>query len=571
MKKSLQLLTLVASCFSLTTYAQIQNFNVKWQDKYQHTTVAGFSNEARKLVSDPSSGEVFMLSDVTSDLNQFGVPTANIYHYVVLNKYDSTGTLLGSVSINVSEHESNGFDLKSSFGMSLDGSGNVYIGYMNLHTTTDFDVNISKYTAALAHVWTYKYNGSTKDEGISLQVTNAGMAYALVKSVSSSNIPRYRIIRANAQGTSATPFYSFTPGNDVLNSLALDNSGNAYVTGYQLLGVGGQHLMTASIGTVGSNGVLRWISVDSCLTLAGDDVGRYVSIGADGYTYVTGASQGSVSHGVDAVIVKYGSATGKRAWIKYINYTLSDGGFFVMSSDVNLIYVGWKGGSNAYVEEMSAANGNSWRRATYSPQPNQPYTSINGISLADMKISVGKNVYLTGTVHAQDNSKFYDAPFLIKVSFASRGAAKVELAIPVDGDFNSSRKSVAMALNNYQRTVYHACSIAEDYDTHLSESAEITSLGGMNLFRHSPTVGLSSEINVYPNPVSDFLMIRGAQTAATLKLFNAIGKDVTPTGWNQDVSSPEVKMDLRTLPKGIYLLKLISQNGTEQVRKIIKD
>lgn len=571
MKKSLQLLTLVASCFSLTTYAQIQNFNVKWQDKYQHTTVAGFSNEARNLVTDPSSGEVFMLSDVTSNLNQSGVPTANIYHYVVLNKYDSTGALVNSVSIDVNEHESNGFDLKSSFGLLLDGSGNVYLGYMNLDATTDFDVNISKYTSALSHVWTYKYNGSTKDEGISLQVSNTGMAYALVKSVSSSNIPRYRIIRANAQGTSAAPFYSFTPGDDILNSLALDNSGNAYVTGYQLLGVGGQHLMTASVGAVGSNGVLRWISIDSCLTLAGDDVGRYVSIGADGYIYVTGASQGSVSHGVDAVIVKYGAATGKRAWIKYINYTLSDGGYFVMSSDVNLIYVGWKGGSNAYVEEMSAVNGNSWRRATYTPLPLQTYTSINGVTLADMKISAGKNIYLTGTVNAQDNIHLFDAPFLIKVSFASRGAAKVELAIPVDGDFNNSRRSVGIALNNNQRTVYHACNVSEDHVTHAAESAEITSLGGMNVFRIEPSSGLSSEISVYPNPVTDFLMVRGSQTASTLKLFNAIGKDVTPASMNPDVASPEVMMDLRSLPKGVYLLKLISKNGTEQVRKIIKD
>ena len=78
--------------------ASFAQFSITWNAPYQHTTSAGFSNEDRRIVEDPS-GNIFEMLDVTSDIDPTGLH-GGTWNYLVLNKYSPNGVLLHSININ---------------------------------------------------------------------------------------------------------------------------------------------------------------------------------------------------------------------------------------------------------------------------------------------------------------------------------------------------------------------------------------------------------------------------------------------------------------------------------------
>jgi hypothetical protein len=89
------------------------------------------------------------------------------------------------------------------------------------------------------------------------------------------------------------------------------------------------------------------------------------------------------------------------------------------------------------------------------------------------------------------------------------------------------------------------------------------------LFRNENNIGLgennSSEIEVYPNPTSDQLIIRHPEETTRIILFDCLGKnlmEITPT-------SSETILDLSTLPAGAYFLQ--SEHASQKItRRIAK-
>src|SRR5258708_26902434 len=165
MNKSLQFAA--AIIFSLSTNVHAQ-FNTVWKADYQHTTSNDFSNESRKVVSD-ASGNVFVLADVTSNIDPLGNLTASTYHYTVISKYSTAGVFLLSKSINVANHFVAGFDNKGAFGLEIDANGDLFIGYTSYDGVTNFDANIAKYKGTnLVRLWNRRFNPTSVDKGIDL-------------------------------------------------------------------------------------------------------------------------------------------------------------------------------------------------------------------------------------------------------------------------------------------------------------------------------------------------------------------------------------------------------------------
>jgi chitodextrinase len=88
-------------------------------------------------------------------------------------------------------------------------------------------------------------------------------------------------------------------------------------------------------------------------------------------------------------------------------------------------------------------------------------------------------------------------------------------------------------------------------------AAIATSVGNVN----------SSEFEVYPNPMTDRLFVKSPSVIASVKIINASGQAVLKQDKN---SGSEAELNTSLLPKGLYLLKITSQEGNEYVRKIIK-
>ncbi|MGR6086657.1 MAG: T9SS type A sorting domain-containing protein [Arcticibacter sp.] len=530
-------------------------FTATWNDKYQNTSSNDFSNEARKVVANPSNGFVYVLADVSSDLDLAGVQTTQTFNYTVLLQYDSLGSLLNTVTINVGAHTVVGFSRFSGFGLELDASGNVYVGYNSFTTPTSYDVNISKYTSNLSLLWNYQFNPTSSDVGIDMKVSTTGIAYSIVKSIGTGGAVRHRIIRAFGSGSSITTYFNFTITNDYYTSLAIDNAQFLYLAGYRPSAVSGtgKLISTACVST-GSTPFLKWSSIDNCGTVAGDDVAKHIVVGPDGFLYMVGSSTGNAQHGMDAFTFKLAPTTGKKVWENFINNTLTDGAFLVNVPDLSTVNVGWTSGSTASVDQINASTGLLNRRVSYTPAPVSPYTSLGQTTITGMVTStVGKNVYMTGTIGVNNSGQLFEAGWLVKFNFSSRGTARIENFADANGSFSQSIRSVGLALDNSRGIIYWLKDFAEDASNHLQEKVEITALEGAGTFRiHDESTNLNPlALQVSPNPAAEQLFINKGDVEGDWRIFNSLGSLVASGHINKSES-----LNISNLTEGLYLLEI---------------
>lgn len=72
------------------------------------------------------------------------------------------------------------------------------------------------------------------------------------------------------------------------------------------------------------------------------------------------------------------------------------------------------------------------------------------------------------------------------------------------------------------------------------------------------------EIKIYPNPTSDFVEISSKEKIKSVALYDFSGKLMMTENNFKD------KISLSTYPKGVYLMKIIFENGKTETQKIIK-
>jgi hypothetical protein len=71
---------------------------------------------------------------------------------------------------------------------------------------------------------------------------------------------------------------------------------------------------------------------------------------------------------------------------------------------------------------------------------------------------------------------------------------------------------------------------------------------------------------VYPNPSGDYLVVEtSAQATCILTLSNLNGQTIL----KQSHSNPTIRLDVSTLPSGVYFLKLVNPEGFSKVRKVV--
>ena len=76
----------------------------------------------------------------------------------------------------------------------------------------------------------------------------------------------------------------------------------------------------------------------------------------------------------------------------------------------------------------------------------------------------------------------------------------------------------------------------------------------------------SKAIKLFPNPVNDILQIRNSNNVAInkIEIFNILGKRV------QVLNEPKIFINVSSLPKGIYLMNIISEKGVT-TKRIVKN
>src|SRR6266498_1812184 len=225
-------------------------------------------------------------------------------------KYDSTGQELWVARYN---GPGNGED--DAVAIAVDSSGNVYVTGQSLGLGTGlFDYATIKYDSAGQEQWVARYSLPASDLAVAIAVDGSGNVYVTGRSTGLGTFPDYATVKYDSAGQEQWVARYNGPGNggDFANGIAVDASGNVYVTGGSDDSDGYLDYATIKYNSAGQE---QWVArYNSSRT--GDDHARAIALDGSGNVYVMGFS--NKAHTYDYATVKYDSA-GQEQWVARYN------------------------------------------------------------------------------------------------------------------------------------------------------------------------------------------------------------------------------------------------------------
>jgi hypothetical protein len=197
--------------------------------------------------------------------------------------------------------------------MELDASGNVYICGSTFVTSKD--AVITKWNNSGAVQWSKIINGTAAatDVGRCMEADAAGNVYFAASINNMSTFMDINIMKYNSAGAEQwMTSYNHSPNAlDHPFDMALDGSGNIYITGVSFAGgaIDSGNIITAKFNNAG---VKQWASIYNG-PAANDDMGKSIAIDVSGNVYVAGYSLG-IGTEYDFTIIKY-STGGAEEWV----------------------------------------------------------------------------------------------------------------------------------------------------------------------------------------------------------------------------------------------------------------
>ena len=160
-------------------------------------------------------------------------------------------------------------------------------------------------------------------------------------------------------------------GNDVANVIAVDSSGNSYITGnfYGTVDFGGGDVTSAGgsdifVLKLNSSGTFQWVKTFGSTS---SDLGYGIAVGSSGNSYITGYFNGTVDFGggditsagsSDIFVLKLDSS-GTFQWVKTFGSAASDYGYAIaVDSSGNSYITGYYGGTIDFGGGDVTTNGN---------------------------------------------------------------------------------------------------------------------------------------------------------------------------------------------------------------------
>ena len=194
---------------------------VQWAQKYNGNMNSEDNPVA--LVIDNASSNVFVAG--------YSIRTGSSYDYFLIKYAASNGDSLTSAIYNgpVNIH-----DVLTT--MTIDNFDNVYVTGMSWGSAGGYDFATIKYNSMCEQQWVGRYNGpgNYTDKPNSITVDALGNVYVTGYSFGTGSNDDYATVMYNSSGVEKWLQRYEGPGNgiDAANSLAVDGSGNVYVTGW---------------------------------------------------------------------------------------------------------------------------------------------------------------------------------------------------------------------------------------------------------------------------------------------------------------------------------------------------
>jgi hypothetical protein len=204
------------------------------------------------------------------------------------------------------------------YSIAIDDSGNVYVAGTSGGSGTLTDYATIKYYSNGDTAWVRRYNDPlNRDDGACcIAVGDSGYVYVTGASYGARGYYDIVTIKYHPNGDAAWIRRYYSPGStgDFASAMAVDSYGNVYITGVSYSGITHADYSTIKYS---SNGDTSWVRRYDGTTL--DDFAYAIAVDGSGNVYVTGQSDHtSEGTGNDYVTIKYDSS-GYELWINKYN------------------------------------------------------------------------------------------------------------------------------------------------------------------------------------------------------------------------------------------------------------
>jgi len=350
--------------------------NELWVARYNGP---GNSYDYANAIALDSSGNVYVTG--------YSDGSGTDYDYATI-KYNTEGNELWVDRYNGPE---NFYDWAQA--IALDSSSNVYVTGYSYGSGTDYDYATVKYDTDGNELWVTRYNGPGNfyDYANAIALDSSGNVYVTGASRSSDSSSDYATVKYDPEGNELWVDRYNGPGNfyDYAQAIALDSSGNVYVTGYSYGSGTDYDYATVKYDTDGNE---LWAARYNGPANFGD-LARAIAIDSSGNAYVTGVTgfiKGSVIER-DYATVKY-DPEGNELWVDRYN---GPADFEDQACAIAIDSAG-----NAYVTGESLGSGTWHDYATIK------YSQVDDITVNTEKVKVNwdhHDIHLYGRLYFPDS------------------------------------------------------------------------------------------------------------------------------------------------------------------------
>jgi uncharacterized delta-60 repeat protein len=439
------------------------------------------------------------------------------------------------------------------YAIAIDGAGNVYItGWSAVSGTSDDYVTI-KYNSTGETLWVRRYNGlgNNDDEASAIAVDGSGNVYVTGYSVDSGTYEDYATIKYNSNGETLWVRRYNGPGNseDEASAIAVDGQGNVYVTG---ISVGSGTSFDYATIKYNSAGVQQWVARYNGL---GNDVDMALSLAIDGQgnVYVTGYSYGSGTY-EDYATIKYNTA-GETLWVRRYNgpgNNDDEARVIAVDGSGNVYVTGYSKSSGTY-EDYATIKYNTAGETLWVRRYNGPGNDDD--EARAIAVDSSGSVYVTGLSWG---SGAYD---YATIKYNSVGVE--QWVQRYNGPANDDDLAFAIAVDAEENVYVTGASVGSGTNYDYATIKYVQTQPGTNEIASLP-LAKTSGVEVYPNPASLFFIIRSPLNAQglTLRIFDVSGKIVR----SEELKGKNNRVSLGGIKSGVYFVQ-IGDEGDEMVKE----
>ncbi len=493
--------------------------------------------------------------------------------------------------------------------IAVDAGGNSYVtgifrGTASFSTTEltssgNADIFIAKYDASGNVLWAKQAGGPDIDASKNIEVDSSGNSYITGEFLGSATFGSTTlnsnggydafIAKYDASGNMLWAKQSGGTSLEVGRGIAVDGSGNPYITGYfEGSAIFGSTTLTSSgsydvfIAKYDANGNFQWANRAGS---SGDDFGRNVSVDDNGNSYITGTFRGLASFGSttltssgleDIFIARY-DAAGNVLWAKKAGGTSKDAGNGIGVDGSGNPYITGEFQGNATFGSILLTSTGSLPDifiARYDASGNVLWAKSAGGSTNDF----GRNIAVDDSGNSYITGEFEGSAGFGSTTLTSSGGVDIFVAkYDASGNAlwakraggNLEERAAGIALDGSGSSYISGYFLGEAG----FGSTTITSSGASDIYtaKLSIVTGIPNStgfhISTCPNPFASYLTVHlTTADPATATLTDLLGRQVHRQELIPEAAGAAATLTpAHNLPSGAYLLRVHQGNTVRQV------